>query len=300
MLRLVHFLTIVCLLSSPCLAADDPVFSGPQIDEKLPDFKVKKIRGDEAGQEYSVLEQAEKKPVLLIFWHQLGRPSYGLINAITKYTGKHTKELDTSLIILSDDLQADRFGNVIERMPKDLHVVVPSAGKEGPGSYGLNRNVRMTVVVGKEGKVTGNFALIQPSVQADWPKITSAVAKAIGKPAPNLEDMDLGMRMARNKRGAARQMGQTDRAAQGRGDPKLIALLRPLLQKDASEEDIDKAAKALIEYAKTDKLLLKDVGERTSRIVKSGKLSTYGTKATQEYFRKWAKEYGPKKLAGRK
>ena len=48
-------------------------------------------------------------------------------------------------------------------------------GAEGPGAWGLNREVAMTVVVGKDGKATANFALVQPSVQSDGPKIFAAM-----------------------------------------------------------------------------------------------------------------------------
>ena len=62
-------------------------------------------------------------------------------------------------------------------------------GKEGPGSYGLNRNVTLTILVGKEGKVTANFALVQPSTQADLPKILEEVAKVAGGPVAKAEHL---------------------------------------------------------------------------------------------------------------
>ena len=39
----------------------------------------------------------------------------------------------------------------------------------------------LTVLVGKEGVVSANFALVQPSVQADGPKILKAIVDALGR-----------------------------------------------------------------------------------------------------------------------
>jgi hypothetical protein len=49
----------------------------------------------------------------------------------------------------------------------------------------------VTVLVAKDGKVTGNFALVQPSVAADGPKIAEAIAKALGsEKGPTLEELE--------------------------------------------------------------------------------------------------------------
>ncbi len=76
------------------------------------------------------------------------------------------------------------------------HALTPNAplgvsldGREGPGSYGLNRHVALTILVGKENKVTANFALVQPSLQADLPKVLEAIAQVIGGPVPKLEEL---------------------------------------------------------------------------------------------------------------
>ena len=53
-----------------------------------------------------------------------------------------------------------------------------------PGAYGLNRNVTLTILVGKDNRVTANFALVQPSLQADVPKVLGEVVKLIGGKVP--------------------------------------------------------------------------------------------------------------------
>ena len=68
-------------------------------------------------------------------------------------------------------------------MTKAPPVGISIDGAEGPGSYGLNRNVNVTVLVGKDGRVTANFALIQPS-ELDATKILGEVVKLVGGTAP--------------------------------------------------------------------------------------------------------------------
>ena len=74
-------------------------------------------------------------------------------------------------------------------MPTDVPIGISVDGKEGPGAYGLNRNVTLTVLVGKDNVVTANFALIQPSIPADAPKILAEVVKLIGGQVPGLDEL---------------------------------------------------------------------------------------------------------------
>ena len=48
----------------------------------------------------------------------------------------------------------------------------------------------MTVLIGKENEVTANFALVQPSLQADGVRIAKSLAEASGADEPTLEDFD--------------------------------------------------------------------------------------------------------------
>ena len=45
-----------------------------------------------------------------------------------------------------------------------------------PGAYGLNRNVAVTVLVATDRVVSANFALVQPSLEVDAPKIFKSIA----------------------------------------------------------------------------------------------------------------------------
>ena len=262
----------------------EDVFSGPQVGEKLPSFLIRGVLGDIGGKDVDFVKVAGGQPIVLVFIHDVNRPSIGLTRILTDYTVGRAKDgLTTGVVLLDDD--ATEAENTLKRISHALTPGVPTGvslnGREGPGSLGLNRNVTLTILVAKEGKVTGNFALVQPSLQADLPGILKAIVHVVGGTAPSLEDLP-GMRAMR-------------RPAAGEPDPKLRGLIRPVIQRDATPEAVDKAAAAVEEYIKKNEAARRDVGRIASTIVESGKLSNYGTKRAQEYLRKWAKEYGPVK-----
>jgi len=266
-------------------AADDPVFSGPQVGEKLAPLKVRGVFDQEAGKEFDFVAQADGKPIVLIFVHDVNRQSISMTRILSQYTVGRAKDgLATGIVWLDDD--ATEAENTLKRI---RHALTPRApigisvdGREGPGSYGLNRNVMLTILVGKEGKVTGNFALVQPSLQVDLPKILQSVVAVAGGTAPKLDELE-GMReMMRNKPAADQP-------------PNLRPLLVPVIRRDAPAEAVDKAAKALEEFVATDEAARKEVGRIANTIIDAGKLEDYGTPRAQEYLRKWAKAYGGKK-----
>ena len=73
-----------------------------------------------------------------------------------------------------------------KEIPNEVLTGISPDGREGPGSYGLNRNVAQTVLIAKDGKVLHNFAFTQPMLYSD-PHFLGAVADAIGADAPALE-----------------------------------------------------------------------------------------------------------------
>jgi hypothetical protein len=174
---------ILLLGCSTSALADDPIFSGPQVGEKLPAFRAKGVFGDLADQEFDLIERADGKPIVLIFFHAKTRPAFGLTNVIMKYAASRSKDgLESGVIFLTDDPSS--MTSWMRQVKKHFAVGpthgVSMHGKEGPGAYGLNRNVALTVLVGNKGKVTGNFALVQPSIQADGPKILKAIVDVTG------------------------------------------------------------------------------------------------------------------------
>jgi hypothetical protein len=68
--------------------------------------------------------------------------------------------------------------------------------------------------------------------------------------------------------------------------------LAPLLDKQASPEQVAAAAAKVEERAAQAPALKQAVGQAAQRVVGSGKLGNYGTPAAQEYLKKWAAAWG--------
>lgn len=266
--------------SAPC--ADEPLFSGPQVGESLTPFVVRGVFDDNAGKEIDFVTAADGKPIVLIFVHDVNRPSIAMTRVLSQYTASRAGDgLATGVVWLNDDLTDAE--NELKRI---RHALAPQArtgisidGREGPGLYGLNRNVTLTILVGKEGKVTANYALVQPSLAADLPKILASVVEVAGGEVPKLDELE-GMREMMAGRAAA------DAA------PNLRPILAPLIRQQASDEEVDQAAEVVEKRLKEDEAVRKELGRIASTIVESGKLENYGTAHAQEYLRKWAKAYG--------
>lgn len=281
-MRLLILATLLCL--SQNVQADDKVFSGPQVGEKLPEFKVRGVFDTDAGTEMDFVAKSNGKPIVLIFVHDLNRQSISMTRTLSQYTHSRSKDgLVTGVVWLDED--ATEAENTLKRirhaLAKDVPVGISVDGKEGPGSYGLNRKVMMTILVGKDSKVTGNFALVQPSLTADLPKILESIVAVAGGQVPKLEELE-GMRE-----------GMQQRVTQDK-TPNLRPYLAPVIRLNAPVNDVENAAKALIEFVEKDNEAKKELGRIATTIVNAGKLSDYGTPRAQEFLAQWAKDYGTK------
>ena len=259
------------------------VFSGPQPGERLAPFEAKVIFGENAGD--TAMLMADETPKLLVFVHQITRPSVGLARALTQYAAKKP-ELETQLVFLADDptemeawMQRARHA-----LPKGVQPMISTDGIDGPGIYGLNREVSVTALVGRNGKVTENFALVQPSINVDMPKIGAAIASVLGEEkAPTLEEMGFsGRRMQRGRP----QMSAEQQAQDGKYRQKM----GPVIQKGASPDQVLAAAREVEAYAVAHPWFRARVAKAANLIVNGGKLENYGTSEAQEFLKKWAVE----------
>ena len=164
---------------------EKPLFSGPQPGEKLPSFKAIGLRGETEGKERDAVAAAAGKPQLLIFQddNRVGfRGIYGIAGALSKIAEKSEKGLSVQVVFLGDDANelSTMLKRIAARLPEALTIGISRDGREGPGSYGLNRNVSMTVLVAREGRVLHNFAFQQPLLTVD-PHVLGGIAEAIGE-----------------------------------------------------------------------------------------------------------------------
>jgi len=276
------FMMMLFSQSSMLLAQDEvqQVFSGPQPGESMEAFDVQYAFGDAAGMTMQPLKEAGDKPTLLIFNHKLTRPAIGLTRVLTKFAEQHSESLYTNMIFLTDDVTAtqQRLTAARRALPSKTHVTIAPQGIEGPGAYGLNRKVTLTIVFGDKQKVISNTALIEPSVQADALKIITHIAKALKVKVPTLAELGVESRMA------------------PAGEINTRVLLGPLINKEATVAQVNAAAKTIeAEFAKKPNVAT-HIGGIAQRIIDSGKLENYGTERAQFYLFKWAGLYGkPKK-----
>ena len=282
---LVGLVALLTFTGHAAVAADEQIFSGPQVGESIPTLKAKGVFGELADNEFNLIERGDSDPVALIFVHARTRPAFGLTNTVMKWAASRDS-LQCGVVFLTDDATATTqwMRKIQSYFSKDVTYAVSLDGSEGPGSFGLNRNVTLTVLVGNQGKVTANFALVQPSMQADAPKIVKAIVDVTGGgKVPTVDELG-GRRYAPD---AARNMRM-------RGDdPKLAPLLRAVINKQASAEAVAEAVAAVDKYVAKNEKARNELGQKSSRIVNSDRLSTYGTEAAQRALRGWAKKYGP-------
>jgi hypothetical protein len=202
---------------------------------------------------------------------------------------KESAGLQSRLVFLTDDpTDTKAFLQRARRaLPQGVQPSISTEGIEGPGAYGLNRKMSLTVLVASKGIVTANFPLVQPSIQADGPKIGHEIVKVVGgDQAPTLKEMGF----EEQQMGGARP-----NMARGQQDPQRDAVYRqymaPVIQKSATPEEVAAAAKAVEDLAATTPWFKQRVQEASARIAASPRLTDYGTAEAQEYIKKWATEF---------
>lgn len=175
----------------------ETVYSGPQPGEKLPPFKVLKVVGTPQPQEETLTPG--EAPVVLVFWHGIERSILPLVRVVDQYASERTGKLQLHHIVLyADRLEGEKRVPLVQQSLRlGSPLVLSPDGIEGPGSYGLNKKCLLTILVGKGGKTTASFALVQPGF-TDAPKILKALSEALGEPKPpsalELEDKWMALR----------------------------------------------------------------------------------------------------------
>ena len=164
------------------------IFSGPQPGEKLPPLKVKGINGETKDKTFDVIAKADGKPLVLFLQDETGLGLRGLVGVsrlLAQIAEQSKQKMHISAVFLGDtpDTVENQASKLVQHIPSDVLLGISQDGREGPGSYGLNRNVAQTVIIAKDGKVLHNFAFAQPMLRPD-PYVLGAVGEAIGvKPA---------------------------------------------------------------------------------------------------------------------
>jgi beta-lactamase regulating signal transducer with metallopeptidase domain len=186
------------------------IFSGPQPGEKLPPLNATGILGTAKGKTFDFIAKAGGQPLVLLLQDESGvglRGLYDISRIVEKIAGESKQELQIGVVFLSDDPAA--LKQITRHVPENVLVGISPDGREGPGNYGLNRNVSQTVIIAKEGKVLYNFAFTQPLLFAD-PHVLGGIVHAIGeKPETVAKWLNKapteGERMHRDREGMKRE-----------------------------------------------------------------------------------------------
>ena len=278
-------------LTTDACRAEETVFSGPQPGEALPPLSVAGVYDDRAGTTFDPAQQAGDKPTLFVFVHKLSRPGVAVTRAITNYARSIEGPSVHSAIIWLD---ADRAGaeQYLNRARRSLNLQAPVGvsidGLEGPGAYGLNRNVELTVLVASRGKVTANFALVQPSL-TDAPDIAAALAKLAGKPQPTIEALEALAYPGRAK--MARKAKGRDRMSLY-GGRELRPLMRQLIAAKEPQE-IRGAVKAIETWVGETRQRRQQLTRMAGAVLKRD----LGSEDVQRRLREWQEPSGEQETA---
>jgi hypothetical protein len=268
-------MNILSVLFLAAAVAQDKPFSGPQPGEKLEGFRVLAVNGADAGSEVDYIGRWSGDPMMLIFIHQLDRNVAALIQPCEQFAQEQAAAgLRTLFVYLAPEkIEGERrMQTVVKSLRLASPVGVSLDGVEGPGAYGLNKQVAVTVLIARNRTVTDNFAIVQPGT-VDAPRVMAAAARHVGGRVRTAEEIQAERMRVSNPQGAARpgEMQPPD-------PPELANLLRRLIQLGNSETQVDAAIVELRGWTGSDP---------ARRALLAGKLKTiaslrYGTEYAQK------------------
>ncbi|HHK42951.1 MAG TPA: hypothetical protein ENJ50_11075, partial [Planctomycetaceae bacterium] len=93
----------VGMLTRAGWAQEAPFFSGPQIGESVAPFQMQLAFSEDKVDPVAV---ANGRPLLLIFVHQLTRPSVATVRALAKFAELRKNDLQAAIVFLDDDTTA--------------------------------------------------------------------------------------------------------------------------------------------------------------------------------------------------
>ena len=173
-----------CTILAGLFLAGGDFPSGPQVGDKLPPCKIQAFSGPDAGKEVELVKQIKGAPALVVFVHKITRPALKLMRPIDKAAAEQieAKKLHGQIVWLSED--KEKTEEYLKRAKDSLNLQTPIGicldGKDGPAAYGLNDKVTLTILLIKDVKVVGNFALADPN-ETDARKILPALKKLVTK-----------------------------------------------------------------------------------------------------------------------
>jgi hypothetical protein len=164
-----------------------PVYSGPQPGEQLRGFSVIPPTESSVDDPFDPVALGLGKPHILIFIDDsdIGEGIHPYARAV-EAIGKHSRTgLAASVVILARERGYAKYEDY-EPSRKYLNSVYrigyAPEGRDGPGAYGLNRNLPMTILIADaEGKVLYNFPFKEIPPDRPDPHVMGGLTDAIGE-----------------------------------------------------------------------------------------------------------------------
>jgi hypothetical protein len=209
-------LLIALLLSQ---AQTEPALSGPQKGEPTAGFKVLSLNGPDAGKEQDHVSGWKGAPSLICFIHELTRPGARLLRSLDAYAEENRTELKALFVFLAADVnEAERrFPAALKSLDVKSAAGISPDGLEGPGAYGLNKDVTLTILLARDGKVVANWAIISPN-ETDFDKIRPELERLVGPALGTQEEMRAEILRLRAALAALKgEVDELKRAGGGRG-----------------------------------------------------------------------------------
>ncbi len=278
----------------------DPVYSGPQKGEKTAAFKVVDMNSDKKGQEVDYIAEWKGAPTLIVFVHELTRPVAQLLRKLDEHRTKRA-DLRSIIVLLGEDPNKnERYAPVLQSIMKYKSVLaVSSDGKEGPGGYGLNKDVQVTAIVAKDNIVTGNWAITSPN-ETDAPAICKTIDDTMGfqERKPDMEARVAALEAEiRELRGMIEKLlkqqpaKQPERKLPGAApkDATLNGLMRMLIRAERTNDEVDATLRDMEAHVKDKADLEKELvdGFILLRELKYG--TEYAQKSIRDYLEKLKK-----------
>lgn len=170
---------------------EEIIYSGPQPSEKLPSLMATVINGNDEGKTIDFISNPNGKSHILVLQDETPLGLRGLVaftRILEEISQKSKQEFQIQVVFLGDSPEAlfQQAKKIVPHIPEDILLGTSPDGREGPGSYGLNRNMAQTVIIAKNGIVSHNFPLAQPMLSPD-PYVLGAISELIGEKPATLE-----------------------------------------------------------------------------------------------------------------
>ena len=179
-----------------------PVFSGPQPGETLKGFSVVSLTRSTGDERVDPVALAKGKPHFMIFLDDsdVNEGIAAWNRAVGTIAENSRTGLAASAVILGEgptfEKQMRRIKGVARNKKVSFYhwlnlffeVGYSLDGRDGPGAYGLNRNIVMTILIADaKGKVVYNFPFRETLQDRPDPHVVGALAEVVGEERETVE-----------------------------------------------------------------------------------------------------------------